>query len=80
LRKITFLSDGFCSLFFIHDFLLNFFCYIHNLFDDEMVSVLACSVVDLRNKSRKPECVVSFNMGWWILVFYPEPEARDKIY
>jgi hypothetical protein len=24
----------------------------------------------LRNKSWKPECVVSFNMGWWILVFY----------
>jgi len=19
-------------------------------------------------------------MDWWILVFYPEPEARDKIY
>jgi hypothetical protein len=28
----------------------------------------------------KPECVGSFNMDWWILVFYPEPEARDKIY
>ena len=24
---------------------------------------------DLRNKSRKPECVLSFNMGWRILVF-----------
>ena len=34
----------------------------------------------LRNKSWKPECVGSFNMGWQILVFYPEPEARDKIY
>jgi hypothetical protein len=34
----------------------------------------------LRNKSRKPECVGSFNMDWRILVFYPEPEARDKIY
>jgi hypothetical protein len=22
----------------------------------------------LRNKSWKPECVLSFNMGWWILV------------
>ena len=22
----------------------------------------------------------SFNMGWQILVFYPEPEERDKIY
>jgi hypothetical protein len=26
------------------------------------------------------ECVGSFNMDWQILVFYPEPEARDKIY
>ena len=34
----------------------------------------------LRNKSWKPECVGSFNMDWWILVFYPEPEARDTIY
>jgi hypothetical protein len=34
----------------------------------------------LRNKSWKPECVGSFNMDWRILVFYPEPEARDKIY
>jgi hypothetical protein len=29
----------------------------------------------LRNKSWKPECVLSFNMGCRILVFYPEPEA-----
>jgi hypothetical protein len=36
--------------------------------------------VKLRNKSWKPECVESFNMDWQILVFYPEPEARDKIY
>jgi hypothetical protein len=35
---------------------------------------------ELRNKSWKPECVGSFNMGWQTLVFYPEPEARDKIY
>jgi hypothetical protein len=34
--------------------------------------------VQLRNKSWKPECVGSFNMDWQILVFYPEPEARDK--
>jgi hypothetical protein len=34
----------------------------------------------LRNNSWKPECVLSFNMGWRILVFYPEPEARDKMY
>jgi hypothetical protein len=33
-----------------------------------------------RNKSWKPECALSFNMGWRILAFYPEPEARDKIY
>jgi hypothetical protein len=33
----------------------------------------------LRNKSRNPECVLSFNMDWRILVFYPETEARDKI-
>ena len=37
-------------------------------------------VCHLRNKSRKPECAWSFNMNWRILVFYPEPEARDKIY
>jgi hypothetical protein len=35
---------------------------------------------ELRNKSWKPECVLSFNMDWQILVFYPEPEARDTIY
>ena len=34
----------------------------------------------LRNKLWKPECVGSFNMGWGILVFYPEPEASDTIY
>ena len=32
------------------------------------------------NKSWKPECVGSFNMDWRILVFYPEPEARDNIH
>ena len=32
-------------------------------------------IIKLRNKSWKPECVLSFNMGWRILVFYPEPEA-----
>ena len=37
-------------------------------------------MVDLRNKSWKPECVGSFNIDCRILVFYPEPEARDKIY
>ena len=37
-------------------------------------------ILELRNKSWKPECVGGFNMDWRILVFYPEPEARDKIY
>ena len=32
----------------------------------------------LRNNSWKPESILSFNMGRQILVFYPEPEARDK--
>jgi hypothetical protein len=36
--------------------------------------------VRLRNKSWKPECVGSFNMDWRILVFYPQLEAREKIY
>ena len=36
--------------------------------------------VYLRNKSWNPECVGSFNMDWGILVLYPEPEARNKIY
>jgi hypothetical protein len=36
-------------------------------------------IFEQRNKSWKPECVGSFNMDWRILVFYPEPEARDKI-
>jgi hypothetical protein len=35
---------------------------------------------NLRNKPWKPEYVESFNMDWRILVFYPEPEARDRIY
>jgi hypothetical protein len=26
----------------------------------------------LRNNSWKPESVLSFNMGWWIIVFYTE--------
>jgi hypothetical protein len=34
---------------------------------------------ELRNKSWNPECVGSFDMDWRILVFYPKPEARDKI-
>jgi hypothetical protein len=38
------------------------------------------NIIQLRNKSWKSECVFSFNMGWWILMIYPEPEARDNIY
>jgi hypothetical protein len=30
--------------------------------------------------SNQSICVGSFNMDWRILVFYPEPEARDNIY
>jgi hypothetical protein len=29
------------------------------------------AVPSVRNKSLKPECFLSFNMGWRILVFYP---------
>jgi hypothetical protein len=43
-------------------------------------SPLVSISVYLRNKSWKSECALSFNMGWRILVFYPESEARDKIY
>jgi hypothetical protein len=35
---------------------------------------------NMTNKSWKPEFVGSFNTDWWILVFYPEPEAKDAIY
>ena len=37
-------------------------------------------ILELRNKSWKTECVLSFNMGWRISVFYLESEARDTIY
>ena len=32
------------------------------------------SLMEYLNKSWKPECVLSFNMDWRILVFYPEPD------
>jgi len=32
--------------------------------------VLLYNIIYLRNKSWKPECVLSFNMDWRILVFY----------
>ena len=49
-----------------------------DLFDDS--DIRTRNSLHLRNKSWKPEWVGSFNMDWRILVFYPEPEARDKIY
>jgi hypothetical protein len=58
-----------------------------NLNKINLVNYTKCShgsriedAIHLRNRSWKPECVGSFNMDWRILVFYPEPEARDKIY
>jgi hypothetical protein len=50
----------------------------HNFFLN--INFLEPFIVELRNKSWKSECVGSFNMNWRILVFYPEPEATDKIY
>ena len=46
------------------------------------LSPFPCHICEgcLRNKSWKPECVGSFSMDWQILVFYPKPEVRDKIY
>ena len=55
---------------------------IHVLF--HIIKFLTSKIIEfivcLRNKSWKPECVLSFNMGWRILVFYPKPEVRDTIY
>ena len=35
---------------------------------------------EMNNTSiKKLECVLSFKMGWRILVFYPEPEASWRI-
>ena len=58
----------------IHVLVINEYRYIDNIID------WSREIIYLRNKSWKPECVGSFNMDWRILVFYPEPEARDKIY
>ena len=30
------------------------------------------------SKSWKPECVLSFNMGWRILVFYPDSDMSKS--
>ena len=48
-----------------------------NSFIMKIVGKLYLLKIRLRNKSWKPECVLSFNIGWQILVFYPEPEARS---
>ena len=45
-----------------------------------IIQIISCTFINLRNKSWNPECVGNFNMDWRILVFYPEPEARDKMY
>ena len=37
-----------------------------------MLQGYLCYFFHLRNNSWKPECVLSFNMGLRILVFYPE--------
>ena len=54
-----------------------FLCYMSWYFCVQLLEAIGGC---LRNKSWKPKCVESFNMDWRILVFYPEPEARDKIY
>ena len=46
----------------------------------KMLRKIMLPMLKSRNKSWKPECIGSFKMDWRILVFYPEPEARDKIY
>ena len=46
------------------------------MFDSSLTTVVCRKTyfvcVCLRNKSWKPECVLSLNIGWWILVSYPE--------
>ena len=42
-----------------------------------LIPRLMLHVLYLRNKSWKPECPLSFNMGWRILVFYPEPASMN---
>ena len=37
-------------------------------------------IIDVIIKKEIMEARMSFNMDWQILVLYPEPEARDKIY
>ena len=52
---------------------------MRNVFIDVVVaSTFTLYKFYLRNKSWKPEIAGSFNIDWRILVFYPEPVARDK--
>jgi hypothetical protein len=73
---------------------LLFFTIIHSDFKKKKKQTEICKIKTLQVNivsnmtsffrfSWKPEaeCVASFNMDWRILlVFHPEPEARDKIY
>ena len=43
-----------------------------NICEFESCSGEVYSIQRLRNKSWKPKCVGSFNMGWWILVYRGE--------
>jgi hypothetical protein len=54
--------------------------YHHLLFNFLFTYFFSIKFLYLRNKSWKPECEGSLNMDWRILVFHPEPEAKDKIY
>jgi hypothetical protein len=48
-------------------------CLVHKifflLFNKQLMKLVPYPIVYLRNKSWKPECVLSFNMDWRILVF-----------
>jgi len=61
-------SDS-CKLYFI-------FIFARLQWKDS--GVISCIARYLRNKSWKPECVGSFNMDWWILVFYPSQKRGIK--
>ena len=83
----NFLFTNLFSIKFLCFFIISFLFPYFNLFVSIFIQSytnnnLHVSTISwtLRNKSWKPECVLSFNMGWRILIFYPELEARDKIY
>ena len=44
----------------------------YRLSHQSILSYLYCQTYQNRNNSWKPECVLSLNMGWRILVFNPE--------